>query len=231
MRGALVVFEGGEGAGKSTQLRRLAARLAAAGVPHRTFREPGGTPAGDRIRELLLHSDHALAPATEAALFIASRAELVATAVRPALERGEHVLLDRFLLSTYAYQVHGRGLPEADVRAANHLATGGLVPDLTILLSVSPDEGLRRIGDRSGAADRMERADRAFHERVAAAFDRFVTPAWQAQHAECGPIVAVNAAADADTVELRVHGWLRDRLPALAVGGATSPTAPVGARA
>lgn len=213
-RGALVVFEGGEGAGKSTQLQRLVARLAAAGVPHRVFREPGGTPAGDRIRDLLLHTDAPLAPTTEAALFIASRAELVATEVRPALARGEHVLLDRFLLSTYAYQVHGRGLPEADVRSANLLATGGLAPNLTLLLTLPVDEGLRRVGAR-GAGDRMERADRAFHERVAAAFDRFATPAWQASHPECGPIVAVNAAAEPDTVELRIHGWLRDRVPAL----------------
>lgn len=213
-RGALVVFEGGEGAGKSTQLQRLVARLVAAGVPHRVFREPGGTPAGDRIRDLLLHTDGPLAPSTEAALFIASRAELVATEVRPALARGEHVLLDRFLLSTYAYQVHGRGLPEADVRAANHLATGGLVPDLTLLLTLSVDEGLRRV-DARGAGDRMERADRGFHERVAAAFERFATPAWQASHPECGPIVAVNAAAAPGAVELRIHGWLRDRVPAL----------------
>lgn len=215
MRGALLVLEGGEGAGKTTQLRRLSARLAAGGVAHRTFREPGGTPAGDRIREILLHSDHALAPATEAALFIASRAELVATEVRPALERGEHVLLDRFLLSTYAYQVHGRGLPEADVRAANQLATGGLVPDLTILLSLPAAEGLRRIGSRGAGADRMERSDRAFHERVAAAFERFATPATQASYPEAGPIVAVNATAREDEVEARIAGWLADRLPRL----------------
>lgn len=214
MRGSLVVFEGGEGAGKSTQLRRLAARMEAAGVPHRVFREPGGTPAGDRIRDLLLHTDGPLAPATEAALFIASRAELVHTAVRPALARGEHVLLDRFLLSTYAYQVHGRGLPESDVRAANHLATGGLVPDMTLLLMLPADEGLRRAGARS-AVDRMERADIGFHERVAAAFERFSTAAWQAVHPECGPILPVNAMADEDTVEARLHSWIRDRLPSL----------------
>ncbi len=221
MRGALLVLEGGEGAGKTTQLRRLSARLAAAGVAHRAFREPGGTPAGDRIREILLHAEHALAPATEAALFIASRAELVASEVRPALERGEHVLLDRYLLSTYAYQVYGRGLPEADVRAANHLATGGLVPDLTILLSLPAAEGLRRVGARGGA-DRMERADRAFHERVAAAFERFASPATQAQYPEAGPIVAVNAAAREDEVEVRILGWVRDRLPALAPVQATT---------
>ncbi len=216
MRGRLLVLEGGEGAGKSTQLRRLSARLTAAGVAHRAFREPGGTPAGDRIRDILLHADHALAPATEAALFIASRAELVATEVRPAIERGEHVLLDRFLLSTYAYQVHGRGLPEADVRAANRLATAGLVPNLTILLSVPAAEGLRRVASRGAAVDRMERADPAFHERVAAAFERFALPATQAAYPELGPIVAVNAAASEDEVEARIGGWLADRLPELA---------------
>ena len=123
MRGRLVVFEGGEGVGKSTQLQRLAARLTAASVAHRLFREPGGTPTGDRIRELLLHADTPLATTTEAALFIASRAQLVAEEVVPALARGDQVLLDRFMLSTYAYQIHGRGLPEDAVRAANRLAT------------------------------------------------------------------------------------------------------------
>ena len=147
LRGRLVVFEGGEGAGKSTQLRRLSARLIAAGITHRHFREPGGTAVGDRIRELLLHGDAPMAPRTEAALFVASRAELVETVVRPALARGEHVLLDRFLLSTYAYQIHGRGLPEAEVRAANALATNGLVPDLTLLLALTPGDGLARAGD------------------------------------------------------------------------------------
>lgn len=216
MRGALVVFEGGEGVGKSTQLRRLATRLEAAGVAHRVFREPGGTAAGDRIRELLLHTDAPMAPATEAALFIASRAELVATEVQPALARGEHVLLDRFLLSTYAYQVHGRGLNESDVRAANHLATGGLVPDLTLLLTLPVAEGLARAGAR-GSSDRMERADRAFHERVAGAFGLFATPAWQAAHAECGPIVDVPADGDEETVEAEVSRVIRARVPVLAV--------------
>jgi len=214
VRGSLIVLEGGEGVGKSTQLRRLSARMTAAGVPHRVFREPGGTAAGDRIRDLLLHTEGPLAPATEAALFIASRAELVHTEVQPALARGEHVLLDRFMLSTYAYQVHGRGLPEADVRAANHLATGGLVPDLTLLLMLPADEGLRRAAARS-ANDRMERAEPEFHRRVAAAFERFSTPTWQFEHPECGPILPVNASADEDTVESRLHSWIRDRAPFL----------------
>lgn len=211
-RGRLVVFEGGEGAGKSTQLRRLQSRLAASGIAHRLFREPGGTAAGDRIRELLLHSDAPLAPTTEAALFIASRAQLVAQELQPALARGEQVLLDRFLLSTYAYQVHGRGLPEEPVRAANRLATAGLVPDLTVLLTLPPEAGLARAGARGGH-DRIERAEAAFHERVAAAFARFAEPAWQATHAECGPIVAVDASGSEDEVEARVRAVLVAHLP------------------
>lgn len=215
-RGRLVVFEGGEGAGKSTQLRRLAASLTSAGIAHRVFREPGGTPAGDRIRDLLLHSNEPLAPRTEAALFIASRAQLVATEIVPALERGEQVLLDRFLLSTYAYQVHGRGLPEPEVRAANRLATAGLVPDLTLLLSLAPTEGLARAGARSGA-DRIERAEAAFHERVSAAFLRFSASDWQHEHPECGPIVAVDASGTEADVESRLRDVIVSRVPALAV--------------
>ncbi len=220
-RGRLVVFEGGEGAGKSTQLRRLASTLADAGVAHRIYREPGGTPLGDRIRDLLLHADTPVAPTAEAALFIASRAQLVAQEVAPALARGEHVLLDRFLLSTYAYQVHGRGLPEDEVRAANRLATAGLVPDLTLLLALPPHEGLRRASGRGGA-DRIERAEAAFHERVAAAFERFATPAWQAAHPECGPIVAVDATGSEDAVASRLRAILAERLPALGAAGVTA---------
>ncbi len=215
-RGRLIVFEGGEGAGKSTQLQRLSAVLTASQVTHHTYREPGGTPLGDRIRDLLLHADHAVAPRAEAALFVASRAQLVATEVKPALARGAIVLLDRFLLSTYAYQIHGRGLPEAPVRAANALATDGLVPDLTLLFVMDPQTGLARVGAR-GAADRIERSDAAFHARVAAAFEAFTAPAWQAEHPECGPIVAIDGTGDAATVAARVHAVLGPRLPELAV--------------
>ena len=210
--GCLVVFEGGEGAGKSTQLRRVAAHLAARGIPHATFREPGGTPAGDRIRDLLLHADVDLVPEAEAALFAASRAQLVRTALRPALARGEVVLLDRFLLSTYAYQVGGRGLPEAPVRETNRLATGGLVPDLTLLFTLDAATGLARAGARGGA-DRIERAAVDFHARVAMAFGAFAEPAWQASHPECGPIVAVAADGTEMEVERRVLAALAEHLP------------------
>lgn len=219
MRGRLLVFEGGEGAGKSTQLRRLAARLQAAQVPHLVTREPGGTPAGDRMREILLHATEPLAPRAEALLMIASRAQLVHGVLRPALSSGQHVLLDRFFLSTYAYQVHGRGIPESEIRAANGFGTEGLVPDLTLLLRVPVTEGLARAGKR-GAADRFESADRDFHERVARAFDSFADPAWQAAHPECGPIVVIDATGSEDSVERRIQDALRSRLPELAVQGA-----------
>lgn len=214
MRGRLVVFEGGEGAGKSTQHRRLATRLASHRIVHRTFREPGGTPAGDRIRDILLHQDAPLAAPTEALLFAASRAQLVATEIRPALGRGEHVLLDRFILSSYAYQIHGRGLDEGEVRAANRLATAGLVPDLTILLDLSPVEGLARAVQR-GAVDRIERAEPAFHQRVAEAFHRFAGAEWQRAHVEVGPIVAVAATGTEDEVAQRVLGAVQRALPDL----------------
>lgn len=218
-RGRLVVFEGGEGAGKSTQLRRLSAALTAAGVAHQVFREPGGTAAGDRIRELLLHSSEPLDPRTEAALFMASRAQLVAERLKPALDRGEHVLLDRFLLSSYAYQAKGRDLPVREVARANKLATDGLVPDLTILLTIDPLEGLNRVKSR-GSADRIERADEDFHHRVAKAFERFAEADWQEKHIECGPIEAVDAVGTEDEVEARLHRVLAARLPELLPAGA-----------
>ncbi len=203
MAGRLVVFEGGEGAGKTTQLERLALRLGRHGAQVRMLREPGGTAVGDEIRALLLRPGAQIPARTEALLFMASRAALMVEQVRPALDRGEVVLLDRFFLSTYAYQVGGRGLPEAEVRDANAFATGGLVPDVTVLLTLPVEEGLARAAQR-GAADRMEQAERAFHDRVNAAFASFADPAWQASHAECGRIVAVPADGPVEAVEERV---------------------------
>ncbi|MDQ6718707.1 MAG: dTMP kinase [Gemmatimonadota bacterium] len=188
--GKLIVFEGAEGAGKTTQIRLLVERLAAAGFACVKYREPGGTPVGDSIRGILLDPEREIGAETESLLFMASRAELIATEVRPALERGAVVILDRFFLSTYAYQISGRGLAERDVRAANHLATGGLVPDITLLLDVSAEEGLAR-AERRGGRDRMERTGDGFHDRVNAAFGLFAGKEWQDSHAECGRIVRI----------------------------------------
>src|SRR3954468_14097744 len=143
-RGKLVIFEGTEGAGKTTQIRLLAERLAVAGIECVAVREPGGTPVGDAIREILLQPEQEITPATEALLFMASRAELISREILPSFVEGKVVLVDRFFLSTYAYQIFGRGLPEAEIRAANRLATGGLVPDMTLLIDVPAAEGLTR---------------------------------------------------------------------------------------
>lgn len=211
-RGALVVFEGVEGAGKSTQVRRIGARLGAAGIACTIVREPGGTPVGDVIRGLLLDPAQHLDARSEALLFMASRAQLVRDVVGPALERGGFVLSDRFFLSTYAYQIAGRGLPEDEVRRANALATGGLVPDLTLLLDLPTREGFQR-AERRSDPDRIERSGDAFHARVRAAFIEYATPEWQAGHPECGPIALIDAAGSEDDVSARIVEVLAERWP------------------
>lgn len=211
-RGRLIVLEGAEGVGKTTQLRRLGDTLTARGIPFLGVREPGGTAIGNQIRNLLLDPGPGFSARTEALLFMASRAELVESDIRPALERGEIVLADRFFLSTYAYQIAGRGLSETEVTAANRFATDGLVPDLTILLRLSVAAALARTDNR-GARDRIESADDDFHHRVAAAFDRFADPTWQRGHPESGPVVAIDAAGSIDEVSAAVLAMLEQKWP------------------
>jgi dTMP kinase len=210
--GRLIVLEGPEGAGKTTQLRLLAERLEGAGRKVLALREPGGTPLGDAIRSILLDSAHEITPAAEALLFMASRAEIVRLEIDPALHAGVVVLMDRFFLSTYAYQIGGRGLAEDQVRQANALATGGLVPDLTVVIDIAPSDGLARAANR-GAHDRMERSGDEFHSKVAGAFSLFATEEWQRDHAECGPIVKVDGTGDAAVVHRRIVGALAQNLP------------------
>jgi dTMP kinase len=212
-RGALIVFEGGEGSGKSTQLRLLSRDLERHSVPHVCLREPGGTPLGTEVRRLLLDRESDIVPRAEALLFMASRAQLVEREILPALERGELVLLDRFFLSTYAYQIAGHGLPEDEVQAANRFATGGLSPDLTLLFTFPVEAGLARAARRPTAHDRMEAMGENFHRRVAAAFGTFADPSWQADHPECGAIVPVDAEGSEEAVMARVRAALRARWP------------------
>ena len=209
----LIVLEGPEGAGKSTQIKLLAEALAKAGKKVVSLREPGGTPLGEEVRKVLLH-DAALdiVPRAESLLFMAARAQIVETEVMPALKDGATVLLDRFFLSTYAYQMAGRGLPHDQVVAANKLATAGLRPDLTILLTMPASEGLARAQKR-GAKDRMEQADPAFHERVVKAFAEFGTAEWQAANPEAGPIVSVDALGSERDVHDRVKRAVIARSP------------------
>jgi dTMP kinase len=213
-QGPLIVFEGAEGVGKTTQARRLVHELERHGVGCVHLREPGGTSLGESIRSVLLEPFRSITPASEALLFMASRAQLVSEKIRPALTAGHVVVLDRFFLSTYAYQIHARGLPQEQVRTANQLATGGLVPTVTVILHLPSNEGLARAGQRSGH-DYMEQLGDDFHSRVGAAFREFATPEWQSRHPECGPIIGVDADGAADDVFVRVVKALRPYAPQL----------------
>jgi dTMP kinase len=168
--GVFVVFEGGEGAGKSTQVRRLAEALSAAGRDVVVTREPGATGMGSRIRGLVLDRGDAPSPRAEALLYAADRAHHVATVVRPALARGATVISDRYVDSSLAYQGAGRTLPVQEISWLSSWATGGLKPDLVVLLDVDPAVGLHRVDARGQGADRLESESRAFHERVRYAF-------------------------------------------------------------
>ena len=170
-RGVLVAFEGGEGAGKSTQTVKLAAWLKVSGHECVITREPGATQLGRKVRELLLsHGDAAPTPRAEALLYAADRAQHVDTVIRPALERGAVVVTDRFVDSSLAYQGGGRGLVRDEVAWLSNWATRGLEPDLVVLLDVDPAVGLSRVGDRGAGTDRLESEAGAFHERVRRTF-------------------------------------------------------------
>jgi dTMP kinase len=204
-RGLFISLEGPEGAGKTTQQRRLAARLRAAGYDVFVTREPGGTAIGEQIRRILLDAGHAhMAPQTEMLLFAASRAQFVAEMVRPALDMGKIVLSDRYVHASLAYQGFARGLGVELVRAVNEVATGGLYPDLTILLDVPSDLGLRRaLEERAAKADRMERETLDFHERAREGFLRLA--------AEDPRICLVTGTGTLDEIEERI--WRQvDRL-------------------
>jgi dTMP kinase len=221
MAGGLIVLEGIEGVGKSTQIQHLRRHLETRGFVVTILREPGGTPAGDVIRRLVLDPGNQVDQRAEALLFMASRAQLVADVIRPALGRGEFVLLDRFFLSTYAYQIAGRGLPEDAVRSANALATDGLVPDLTLLLDLPAGAALARAASRS-AHDRIEQSGAAFYDRVRNAFVAFASPEWQQQHPEAGSIVLIDASGDEGAVAERIARAVARRWPQTAASLAGS---------
>ncbi|MEZ5181828.1 MAG: dTMP kinase [Acidimicrobiales bacterium] len=199
--GRFVVFEGGEGCGKSTQARRLADRWGAM----LTF-EPGGTPVGAKLREILLSPETGdLEPRAEALLMAADRAHHVATKIRPALLRGRDVVCDRFVGSSLAYQGHARGLGIEEVRAINRFGTDDLVPDLVVLLVVPEDVAAERMR-ASGQLDRLEAAGDEFHRKVAEAYQML------AAH-EPDRWVVVDGTGPADEVERRVLATVEARLP------------------
>lgn len=209
MSGRLITFEGGEGTGKSTQIGLLAERLRRTGRVVVTLREPGGTAVGEAVRAVLLDTEHVTMSArAELLLYAAARAQLVEEVIVPALARGEVVLCDRYRDSSTAYQGHARGLALDMVRELNHAATGGLVPDLTILLDIDPSVGLQR-ATKSAAADRLESEDLAFHERVREGFLAIA-------ESEPGRVKVVDAALTPEEIAERI-GALVDVL--LSAGG------------
>jgi dTMP kinase len=175
--GVLISLEGCDGCGKSTQAAILCKRLAACGLPvgpastpGAVIREPGATPAGEAIRNVLLHGPPSLSPWTETLLYAAARAELVETVLVPELEAGRVLVLDRFVDSSLAYQGFARKLGVDEVFAVNAPALRGVLPDVTLVLDVDPAVGLARAGAGDGRADRIEAEGLAFQQRVAAGF-------------------------------------------------------------
>jgi len=202
----LVTFEGIEGSGKSTHLRRLGARLRAAGHDVVETREPGGTAAGAALRRLLLGSEALpLTPLAELFLYLADRTQHVAEVIRPALAAGRIVLCDRFSDSTVVYQGHARGLDVAAVQALDARARDGVAPALTFLLDCPVAEGLRRARERRAPGDRFEREPAAFHERVLAGFRALAA-------AEPARFCVLDATVSPDVVHARIVAEVERRL-------------------
>jgi dTMP kinase len=203
-RGLLVAFEGGEGAGKTTQARLLAIWLREQGYDVIATQEPGATKVGMRLRALLLDTAHAgLSPRAEALMYAADRAEHVDSVIGPALERGTIVVTDRYVDSSIAYQGRGRQQPVGEVAGLNRWATGGLEPDLTILLDLPPAAGL---GRRSVSADRLEAEPAEFHERVREGF---------LAQARANPdrYLVLDATQSPAELSVQIQDRLRDLLP------------------
>jgi dTMP kinase len=219
MPGLFITFEGGEGSGKTTQLRPLLAYLRSAGKDVVETRDPGGTSIGKQIRALLLDRDNTrMAPATELLLYEASRAQLVQEIIRPALAAGRVVLCDRFTDSTVAYQGYGRGLDLHSIARLNALATDGLRPDLTFLLDLDPAVGLlratQRVAERQAQRDRIEGEVLAFHQRVRTGYRTIAA-------AEPQRVIVLDASGGMAEIEARIRRRVDEALRAI-LGAADS---------
>ena len=202
-RGKFIAFEGGEGAGKSTQARLLAAALERRGAPCIITREPGGTPGAEAIRALLLGTEgEGWNPRAEALLFAAARSDHVERLIQPAVAAGKWVICDRFVDSSRAYQGGGSGLSDAEVLELHRIGSGGLLPDLTLLIEVSPEVARQRTAARDvDGADRIGGRDDAYHAKVAAAFARFA-------EAEPARFARIDGNGDAEAVHSAVMAAL-----------------------
>jgi dTMP kinase len=207
-RGKFITFEGPEGGGKTTQAKRLLARLNAAGHEVIYTREPGGTPTGEAIREILQYdkAGEPLCDEAEVFLFAASRSQLVRTVIIPALDRGAHVICDRFADSTTVYQGYGRGFDIDQMIAINNFAIDGATPDLTLLMDVEVATGFDRIASRQRElfqkSDRIEREAREFHERVRKGYLELAAR-WPERFRK------INATRDPGEVETDVWHWVQ----------------------
>ena len=204
MAGCFITFEGTEGCGKSTHIKKLARRLEAEDHTVRTLREPGGTDSGESIRQLLKHGPEELTAEAELLLMNASRAQLVREVIRPAIAAGEIVLCDRFYDSTTVYQGTGRGLDAAQVQAVIDFAVGDTRPDLTLLLQIPLKTSEERRARRS-ETDRFEQADRTFFERIEAGYTALAA-------AEPDRIRVIEADQPLDTVAAAIWRIVNDRL-------------------
>lgn len=205
-RGRFITLEGGEGGGKSTQARRLAAYLRKTGCEVVLTREPGGSPGAEQIRALLVDGDVRRWDAvTEALLHFAARRDHLERTVLPALERDAWVVCDRFADSTVAYQGYGHGLDLADIAALTRIVVGPARPDLTLVLDLSPEAGLARAGGRGDGADRYERMDLAFHRRIREGY-------LEIARNEPDRCVVIDAGADEESVHKAVLEAVQARL-------------------
>ena len=207
MPGKFITIEGGEGAGKSTMMQRVAAWLGAHGHRVVQTREPGGTELAEKVRDILLDKNTVgLSGQAELLLVFAARAQHLAELIRPALQRGETVLCDRFTDATWAYQGGGRGLPREDIATLERLVHGDLQPDLTLLLDVPVEQGLQRASRRS-ATDRFEKESAEFFERVRRVYlDRAATAPER--------FALIDASGSLETVWPQVERILRERIAA-----------------
>jgi dTMP kinase len=208
-RSPFITFEGSEGCGKSTQVQRLAARLEHSGVPYLVTREPGGTPIGETIRELLQFAPHnsAMTAETELLLFEASRSQLVRETIKPALERGLCVIADRFFDSTTVYQGAARKLNREMVERLNAFVVGDCVPDITFILDVDAATAASRM-QKPRKADRMEQQPAEFYERVREAYRELAKR-------ESKRIVLIDGSRNADQIENEIWEMLLSRFPGL----------------
>lgn len=205
-RGRFITLEGGEGAGKSTQIRLLADALRAAGIDVVTTREPGGSPGAEAIRDLLVNGEPGRwLPVSEAMLLSAARHDHVMRTIRPALDAGQWVLCDRFADSSMAYQGYGHGLDHSVLTTLRDIAVGDTTPDLTLILDIDPAQGLARAASRRGGEDRYEKMQVTFHERLREGYQAIA----KAEPSRCA---IIDASTGIDAIQAAICATIADRL-------------------